>query len=44
MMPALLFDLDDTLMVNRDGRTAPPDRPNLVEISTLGDLQSALGD
>jgi putative hydrolase of the HAD superfamily len=29
--------------VNRNGRPAPPDRPGLVEISTLGDLPDALG-
>ncbi|MBW8060258.1 MAG: HAD family hydrolase [Solirubrobacterales bacterium] len=32
------------IWVNRDGRTAPPDRTNLVEISTLGDLPSALAE
>ena len=32
------------IWVNRDGRIASPDRTNLVEVSTLGDLQSALGE
>jgi putative hydrolase of the HAD superfamily len=30
--------------VNRSGNPVPPNRPNLVEISTLSDLPSALGE
>jgi putative hydrolase of the HAD superfamily len=33
----------DAVWVNRNGRSAPPDRPDLVEISTLGDLPGVLG-
>ena len=29
--------------VNRNGRSVPPDRPDLMEISTLGDLADVLG-
>lgn len=32
----------DAVWVNRNGRSAPPDRPDLVEISTLGDLPDVL--
>ena len=30
--------------VNRSGHPVPPDRPDLVEISTLSDLPSVLGE
>ncbi|HZE04951.1 MAG TPA: HAD-IA family hydrolase [Solirubrobacteraceae bacterium] len=33
----------DAVWVNRSGRSAPPDRPDLVEISTLDDLPDVLG-
>jgi putative hydrolase of the HAD superfamily len=33
----------DAVWVNRNGHSAPPDRPDLVEISTLGNLPDVLG-
>jgi FMN phosphatase YigB (HAD superfamily) len=33
-----------TIWVNRIGQSAPADRPDVVEISTLSDLPSVLGE